>query len=84
MRAQRAETRALALRTLYETSAVVGSSLDERLREMLRIGCKYFGLPYGIVSRIDDATYTVRQAVAVDAEPRAAAAADPMRSARKA
>jgi diguanylate cyclase (GGDEF)-like protein/PAS domain S-box-containing protein len=72
-RTHRAESRYRVLQALYQTTSVVGTTLDERLREMLRIGCRYFGLPYGVVSHIEGGIYTVREIVAVDAPVRMSA-----------
>jgi len=69
-RAQRAEARARVLHALHETTSVVGTTVGTRLQEMLRIGCRYFGLPNGIISHISGGTYTVREVVAVEGEPR--------------
>lgn len=66
-----AEHRARAMRALYEASSVVATSLEERLQRVLELGCRYFSLPYGLISEVQGDRYIIRHVAAVGAAPRA-------------
>ena len=47
------------LRALNDIAALPGANTDWQLVESLRLGAGHFGLPLGIISRIEDDIYTV-------------------------
>ena len=48
-----------ALRALNDIAALPGANADRQVVDSLRLGAWHFGLPLGIVSRIEDGVYTV-------------------------
>lgn len=52
-----------ALRQLYETAAMTDISFDDKLRNILAVGCEFLDLPYGFFTRIEGDTQHVKQAV---------------------
>ncbi|MBS0232213.1 MAG: PAS domain S-box protein [Proteobacteria bacterium] len=54
---------ATALAALHNISAGRDDSLSEKVRDFLRLGCEQFGLPIGILSRIEGNKFTVLEAV---------------------
>ena len=56
------------LRRLYSTSANLKMSPTEKARAILAVGAEHFGLPFGIVSRIEGNDYTIVHAHAPEDE----------------
>ena len=54
---------ATVLRTFHEISSAPSLSLEEKLHRLLMLGCQQFGLPIGILSRIDGQLFQVLDAV---------------------
>lgn len=54
---------AMVLRKFHEITSSESLSLEEKLDEVLRLGCEQFALPTGILSRVDDTTLSVIRAV---------------------
>lgn len=52
-----------ALKDLYEITAVVAQPFEERVQNLLKLGCKHFDLPIGIFSRIKGSEYKVVSSV---------------------
>jgi PAS domain S-box-containing protein len=52
-----------ALRTMHAISTGVTGSLSEKILGLLRLGCEQFGLPIGILSKVEGDTLTVLEAV---------------------
>ena len=48
-----------ALRALNDIAALPGADAARQLVETLRLGARHFGLPLGIVSRVEGSTYTI-------------------------
>ena len=48
-----------SLRALNDIAALPGADPQSQLVQSLRLGAQHFGLPIGIVSRIEDSVYTV-------------------------
>ncbi|MBO0347010.1 diguanylate cyclase [Roseibium sp. CAU 1637] len=48
-----------SLASLYQVTATQELSSDQKIQQILRIGCEHFDLPYGIVSNIIEDGYTV-------------------------
>jgi diguanylate cyclase (GGDEF)-like protein len=48
-----------SLRRLNEIAAMVHLPVEDHLRQALQAGCEHFGLPYGIVSHVEEDHYTV-------------------------
>ncbi|MGH1331420.1 MAG: sensor domain-containing diguanylate cyclase [Paracoccaceae bacterium] len=48
-----------AIHGLYEISSNHEKTPEQKLQDILWLGCKHFNLPTGIVSRIENETYTV-------------------------
>lgn len=57
---------AAALAELHTIGAGREDSLSKKVREFLRLGCEQFGLPIGILSRIEGNKFTVLEAVSDD------------------
>lgn len=55
-----------ALRALNEIAALPSLSRTEQLRQALRLSAEYFGMPLGIISRIEDEQYQVLVQVSPD------------------
>lgn len=41
------------IRALYEVSSLSGVSLDDQINEVLKVGCRLFGMEMGVVARVD-------------------------------
>ena len=41
------------IRSLYEVISASGMTIDEQINEILKLGCKYLGVQFGVVSMID-------------------------------
>lgn len=54
---------------VHEIMVAPGIGLDEKIRRILALGTEVFQLPLGIVSRIDDGTYTVENVFGADDAP---------------
>ena len=54
---------AAVLRQFHEISSSEHLSLEEKIDEVLRLGCRQFRLPSGILSRIDDSSLRVIRSV---------------------
>lgn len=52
-----------ALRTMHAISTGNRGSLSEKISELLRLGCEQFGLPVGILSKVEGDTLTVLETV---------------------
>lgn len=52
-----------AIRQLYEIVSHAALDLQGKLQALLRLGCQRFGLPLGVVSRVNGDRYEVREAV---------------------
>jgi diguanylate cyclase (GGDEF)-like protein/PAS domain S-box-containing protein len=66
--AQRSAERAIALqgeriRELYLAAAARGESIEAQIDNTLALGCRLFGFDYGYLTRFDDATIAVLNAV---------------------
>jgi diguanylate cyclase (GGDEF)-like protein/PAS domain S-box-containing protein len=66
--AQRSAERAIALqseriRELYLAAAARGDSVEVQIDNTLALGCRLFGFDYGYLTRFDDATITILNAV---------------------
>ncbi|MBB4211710.1 ATP-binding protein [Rhodothalassium salexigens] len=57
------------LHDLYAVSTDQQQGPTARIDAMLALGCDFFGLPLGIVSRIEDRVYTVAHVAAADPGP---------------
>jgi diguanylate cyclase (GGDEF)-like protein/PAS domain S-box-containing protein len=69
--AQRAAERAIALqgeriRELYLAAAARGDSIEAQIDNTLSLGCRLFGFDYGYLTRFDDGTITILNAVGQD------------------
>lgn len=54
---------ATVLRAFHEISSAASLSLEEKLHRLLSLGCQQFGLPIGILSRVDGQCFEVLDAV---------------------
>ncbi|WP_254830361.1 sensor histidine kinase [Haloglomus salinum] len=59
---QQRERDATALRSLYRIAADRDSSFDEKVDQVLRLGCEYLDIPYGMVNELDEDGQTVAYA----------------------
>jgi len=58
-------------RTLSELYAITSTrelGHDDKIREILRLGCEHFDLSYGIISHVFDESYTITHAVSPQGE----------------
>lgn len=76
--AQRSAERAIALqgeriRELYLAAAARGDSIEVQIDNTIALGCRLFGFDYGYLTRFDEATITILNAVGEGAGIRAGA-----------
>lgn len=50
------------LAELYQVTSTRDLTSDEKINQILRIGCEYYGLPLGLISHIENETYCVKWA----------------------
>ena len=55
-----------SIRRLYEITSDAERQFDERVEDLLRMGCERFNLPVGVLAQIDGMDYIIRTAVAPD------------------
>lgn len=56
----------MVIHRLYEITSDYDAGFDQQIRDLLQLGLDRFQLDIGIVSRIENGTYTVRSALAPD------------------
>ncbi|MBD8893841.1 diguanylate cyclase [Roseibium litorale] len=48
------------LAELYQVTSTRALNSDEKISRILKIGCRYYGLPLGVISHIEESTYSVK------------------------
>ncbi|WP_246542504.1 diguanylate cyclase [Roseibium polysiphoniae] len=61
------------LAELYSVTSTRELGIDAKIQQILRIGCEHFDLPFGIISRIVDNTYSINWAQSPNGELEAGA-----------